>query len=119
MRYLYSVCLRAEDAPIPAPGSLIIAPALVERWQRQMATPYADLSEEEKASDRAEADRVLALIGPLAAVLAAARAVDGQVDAVAGEEWLDDLSRAVAAYDSVNPPPAPPPAPPTPPGSVP
>jgi hypothetical protein len=74
-----------------------------------MATPYAELPEEEKDSDRAEADRVLALIGPLAAVLAAARAVDGQIDAVAGDEWLDDLSRAVAAYDALNPPPVPPP----------
>lgn len=34
----------------------------VERWTRQMGTAYTDLPEEEKASDRTEADRVLALL---------------------------------------------------------
>jgi hypothetical protein len=33
-----------------------------ERWTRQMNTPYADLSDAEKDSDRAEADRFLALL---------------------------------------------------------
>ncbi len=31
----------------------------VDRWSRQVATDYQDLSEEEKNSDRKEADRVL------------------------------------------------------------
>ncbi len=34
----------------------------VERWLRQMDTPYAELSEIEKESDRKEADRVLAVM---------------------------------------------------------
>lgn len=34
----------------------------VERWTRQMNTPYADLPEEEKESDRLEADKYLAVI---------------------------------------------------------
>lgn len=34
-----------------------------ERWARQMNTPYSELSDEEKESDRAEADRVIALLG--------------------------------------------------------
>jgi hypothetical protein len=34
----------------------------VERWSRQMNAPYADLSEEEKESDRKEADRVLEVL---------------------------------------------------------
>lgn len=34
----------------------------VERWKRQSETPYADLPETEKESDREEADRMLAII---------------------------------------------------------
>lgn len=33
----------------------------VERWGRQMDTPYADLPDDERASDRTEADKALAL----------------------------------------------------------
>ena len=33
----------------------------ISRWQRQMATPYADLSEREKDSDREWADKALAI----------------------------------------------------------
>jgi len=34
----------------------------VERWQRQMNTPYKDLSEKEKESDRIEARKFIELI---------------------------------------------------------
>ena len=34
----------------------------IERWQRQIATPYDQLSEKEKDSDREWADSVLALL---------------------------------------------------------
>lgn len=43
-------------------GSLTIPAALVERWRRQAATPYADLSEAEKESDRKEVREILPLI---------------------------------------------------------
>lgn len=46
-----------------ADGSWTMPSEYVQRWQRQMNTPYAALPEPEKASDRLEADRVLALIG--------------------------------------------------------
>lgn len=55
MRYLFSRCVPT------APGGRLIPQEWVERWQRQMDTPYAELTDAEKDSDRAEADRVIAL----------------------------------------------------------
>jgi hypothetical protein len=56
MRYMFS------KAPLNADGSWTMPAWAVERWTRQLNTPYADLSGQEKASDRGEADKVLALI---------------------------------------------------------
>lgn len=36
-----------------------------DRWRRQMDTPYADLPENEKESDRKEADKYLAAMKPM------------------------------------------------------
>lgn len=54
MEYLFNRCEPSDSGQIP--------PWAVARWTRQMTTPYADLPEEEKASDRAEADRMLAIM---------------------------------------------------------
>lgn len=43
-------------------GTWTMPAELVKRWQRQMSTGYADLPDMEKASDRTEADKVLALL---------------------------------------------------------
>lgn len=43
-------------------GTLTLPAWAVERWTRQMRTPYAELSEQEKESDRAEADKILKVI---------------------------------------------------------
>ena len=40
----------------------VMLPQKNERWQRQMNTPYSELPEPEKASDRAEADKMLAIL---------------------------------------------------------
>lgn len=56
MRYLWSKSTKNED------GTLTLPLWAVERWRRQMTTTYADLPEEEKVSDRTEADKVLALL---------------------------------------------------------
>ncbi|MFN3226823.1 MAG: hypothetical protein ACE360_11310 [Hyphomicrobiales bacterium] len=45
-RYLHSKATKRPD------GSLVIPAELVERWERQIETAYADLSEKEKESDR-------------------------------------------------------------------
>jgi hypothetical protein len=54
--YLHSRCSIGQD------GSLSIPPELVERWEHQIGTPYALLSESEKDSDRRLADKYLALV---------------------------------------------------------
>lgn len=57
MVYLYSLSIENAD------GSVTIPAEHAARWRRQMTTPYCDLSEREKNSDREEADKVLAIIG--------------------------------------------------------
>lgn len=44
-------------------GSIVIPANLRYRWQRQANTNYIDLPESEKESDRAEADKMLTIIG--------------------------------------------------------
>lgn len=56
MRYLWGKSIKNED------GTLTIPFHSVERWRRQMTTTYTDLPEEERVSDRVEADKVLALL---------------------------------------------------------
>lgn len=53
MRWLFDKSIRNPD------GSWTIPPSWSARWWNQMHTPYDSLSEEEKESDRKEADRVL------------------------------------------------------------
>lgn len=54
--YLHEQCVRQED------GSLIIPAKLAERWEKQIATPYTSLSDEEKNSDREQVYRYLPVI---------------------------------------------------------
>lgn len=56
MRYMF------DKAPVNADGTWTMPAWAVERWRRQMSTPYSDLPEEEKGSDRAEADSILSVI---------------------------------------------------------
>lgn len=64
MKYLFEKC---EDMEYRGPGvseRVCVIPAwAVERWKRQLGTPYDALPEEEKESDRKEADRVLEVVG--------------------------------------------------------
>jgi hypothetical protein len=54
--YMFSKCIRNPD------GSVTIPAPFVARWTRQMGTQYAQLPENEKESDREEADKYLKVL---------------------------------------------------------
>jgi hypothetical protein len=55
-RYVHSKGVRQPD------GSLLLPPDLVSRWERQLNTKYAELDEQEKASDRERVEKYLPII---------------------------------------------------------
>jgi hypothetical protein len=55
-RYMHAKGYRQPD------GSLTLPSELVRRWDKQIATNYADLSETEKNSDREQVRRYLSLV---------------------------------------------------------
>lgn len=61
MEYEFSKCIRVVDNEGNTTG-LIVPQWAVERWTRQMNTPYDELPENEKTSDREEADKMLAIM---------------------------------------------------------
>lgn len=63
MRYMFSKCEYVPGAGEAGYGVLLMPVALYDRWTRQMNTPYADLPESEKESDRKEADQMLEIVG--------------------------------------------------------
>lgn len=55
-RYVHDQCERQDD------GSLVIPAELVARWQTQIETPYAELTDEEQESDREQVRRYLPVV---------------------------------------------------------
>lgn len=55
-RYVHSKGVRQPD------GSLLLPADLVSRWERQLNTKYAELDEQEKASDREQVEKYLPII---------------------------------------------------------
>lgn len=55
-RYLHDQCEVLPD------GRLAIPAHLVERWEIQIATPYDELSDKEKESDREQVQRVIPIL---------------------------------------------------------
>lgn len=78
-KYLHDLCTRGIN------GSLVIPAALVERWERQIATSYADLSEREQLADLAEVDRYWPIIQ---------RLLDAQAERLARRELVDTYQLA-------------------------
>jgi hypothetical protein len=56
-RYLHSQCI-----PQGAGGALLIPAHLALKWERQTHTPYAELSDSEKDSDREQVRNYLPII---------------------------------------------------------
>lgn len=54
-----------SKAPLNDDGSWTMPAYFVERWHRQMTTKFSQLPESEKASDRDEADKILAILEKL------------------------------------------------------
>lgn len=55
-RYVHSKAIHQAD------GSLLLPAELVARWDRQIATKYGDLNDEEKELDRQQVRKYLLLI---------------------------------------------------------
>ena len=55
-RYMFGLCKRHEN------GTITIPRGLVARWERLIDTPYAELTEVEKESDREQVERYRHLI---------------------------------------------------------
>lgn len=55
-RYMHDRAIRQAD------GSLLIPASQVQRWEKQIASSYAALSEEEKESDRQQVRKYLPII---------------------------------------------------------
>ena len=56
MKYLFSLCAYTET------GEAIIPADKVQRWQRQMGTTYAELSQAEQKSDLDQAAKIVAAL---------------------------------------------------------
>lgn len=56
MKYLFEKSTKNED------GTVTIPKWAVDRWERQMNAPYIELSEQEKESDRKEADGMINIV---------------------------------------------------------
>lgn len=105
MRYMFGdcdsgACRAVAGADGEAPKPKIDHTEYRQRWMRQMATAYDDLPEDEKESDREEADRVLAVLDSTFAEQQATIEQHERTISIAGEwiAWRDDT---IAAKDKV------------------
>lgn len=60
-RYVHSKCIRQRD------GSLLVPADLVARWEKQIEMKYADLSEQERESDREQVRKYLPIVASVLA----------------------------------------------------
>ncbi|WP_247389032.1 MULTISPECIES: hypothetical protein [unclassified Bradyrhizobium] len=58
-RYMHSKAVKQPN------GTLLIPSELVQQWERQLETPYRELSEKEKESDREQVKKYLPIIAEI------------------------------------------------------
>lgn len=86
MLYLFGKSVMNSD------GSVTIPKDLVERWTRQLNASYVALPENEKVGDRQEADRMLAILGPVVAMREALEKIR-RICCVRGEDGACDCDK--------------------------
>ena len=65
MKYIFSNAISDSELRLDKAVGLMLTPKwAVDRWIRQASTPYAEMPENEKGSDRDEADKILKIIQP-------------------------------------------------------
>ena len=62
MKYMFSKCKPMQNRELDEPEGLFIPFNFVQRWTRQMNTPFDELPEKECKSDFDEADKILKII---------------------------------------------------------
>lgn len=83
-KYLHSHCVRDSM------GNLIIPAKSVRRWEQQILTPYSDLSEAEKESDRKEVRKYLPFIESLIE-RGRLQGIEEAIDVIEAEgEWVKE-----------------------------
>lgn len=63
MEHLFSKCNPVFGPDGKATGAVVMPATEARRWQHQLETRYLDLPDEQRESDRAEADKMLRIIG--------------------------------------------------------
>ena len=75
-RWMHDQCLKINGQVGEEGYGLVIPNDLVARWERQIKTPYSELSEKEKASDTEQVDRYW----PLVESYATKKALEARID---------------------------------------
>lgn len=83
-QWVHQNLARKED------GWYLLDPAVYERWERQINTPYAELSDKEKSSDMEQVDRYWPLIQAYLTTTATRMAVEARLDELESIQFIDN-----------------------------
>jgi hypothetical protein len=95
--YVHSKCVEHENGK----GEWVCFPTdRFRRWERQIATPYSELSENEKNSDRAEVEQYLPLVRELLTTREAEAYKQGQMNPQVGflRQYLNEETTSTGTW---------------------